>query len=71
MVNAKMSLTSLLDQKIIVTQIKSKAKLNDRQKGTLIGLGLSGISSSAQLVASKSVLGMIKKVQHVVKFTKA
>ena len=66
-----MSLNSFLDKKIVVTQVKSSAKLTIRQKANLIGLGLRGINTNSNLVASNSVLGMIKKVQHVIKFSQA
>ena len=60
-----------LNKQIIVTQVKGGSKLNDRQKGNLIGLGLRGIGSSSQLSASKAVLGMVKKVEHIVKISLA
>ena len=60
-----------LNKKIIVTQVKGGSKLNDRQKGNLIGLGLRGIGSSSQLNASEAVLGMVKKVEHIVKISLA
>ncbi len=66
-----MSLNDFLDKKIVVTQVKSAAKLTIRQKANLIGLGLRGINTRSDLVASNSVLGMIRKVQHVIKFSQA
>jgi ribosomal protein L30 len=66
-----MSLNDFLDKKIVVTQVKSAAKLTVRQKASLIGLGLRGINTNSNLVASNSVLGMIRKVQHVVKFSQS
>lgn len=62
-------LNLLLHKKILVTQIKSEAKLNDRQKGSLVGLGLRGIGSSYELTCSDCVLGMIKKVNHLIKIS--
>jgi len=62
-----MNLDNLLDKNIAVTQVKGGSKLNPRQKGNLIGLGLRGIGSSSQLKATKAVLGMVKKVLHIVK----
>ena len=56
-----------LDKTIVVTQIKSGLKLNARQKGNIIGLGLRGIGSQSNLKATKDVLGMIKKINHVIK----
>ncbi len=62
-----MALSDFLNKKVIVTQVKGGSKLNDRQKGNLIGLGLRGINTSCELVATPSVLGMVQKVNHIVK----
>ena len=62
-----MIFNNFLGKKIIVTQIRSDNKLIKGQKSTLIGLGLRGINSNFELLASKDVLGMIKKVNHLVK----
>ena len=62
-----MSIISFVNKQIIVTQIKSESKLNKRQVGSLIGLGLRGINTSSQLLCSESILGMIRKVNHIVK----
>ena len=62
-----MSLSELINKKIIVTQVKGGSKLNARQKGNLIGLGLRGINTTAQFTGTPSILGMIKKVEHIVK----
>jgi ribosomal protein L30/L7E len=56
-----MNLENFLNKKIIVKQIKGGSKLNDRQKSTIIGLGLRGIGSKSELVATHSIIGMIKK----------
>ena len=62
-----MKFDNFLNKKILVQQVKGGSKLNDRQKGSLIGLGLRGIGSSSELNCSQAVLGMIKKVGHVIK----
>ena len=62
-----MQLDNFLNKKILVKQVKGGSKLTDRQKGSLIGLGLRGIGSDATLACSSSVLGMVKKVHHVIK----
>jgi ribosomal protein L30 len=62
-----MSLLDLLNKKIVVTQVKSESNLTDRQFGTLVGLGLRGINTSSSLLCSSSTLGMIKKVNHLIK----
>jgi large subunit ribosomal protein L30 len=63
-----MKLENFLNKKITITQIKSGLKFNDRQKGNLVGLGLRGIGSSSELMATQAIIGMIKKVSHAVKF---
>lgn len=60
---------NFLNKKIFITQIKSGLKLNDRQKGNLIGLGLRGIGTSSILDCSQSILGMLKKVSHIIKIS--
>ncbi len=62
-----MKFENFLNKKIKITQIKGGSKLNDRQKGTLVGLGLRGIGSSSELLVDKSVMGMLKKIFHVLK----
>lgn len=62
-----MKLESFLNKKVTVTQIKSGSKFNCRQRGNLIGLGLRGIGSSSEIKVTESVLGMLKKVAHVLK----
>jgi large subunit ribosomal protein L30 len=62
-----MKLEEFLGKKIIITQIKSGSKLNDRQKGSLFGLGIGKIGKSSSLICNPSNLGMIKKISHVVK----
>jgi len=64
-----MNLNALLGKKNTVWQIKSKSKLNPKQKGALIGIGLSGIGSKSELNCTESVLGMLKKVHHLIKVT--
>ena len=66
-----MQLDNFLNKKILVKQVKGGSKLTDRQKGSLIGLGLRGIGSDSTLACSASVLGMVKKVQHVIKVSLA
>ncbi len=62
-----MKIENYLNKKITVQKIKSGLKLNDRQKSTLKGLGLRKINSQSQLVATQPIIGMIKKVSHIVK----
>lgn len=62
-----MKFENFLNKKVKITQVKSGSKFNPRQKGSLIGLGLRGIGSSAELTVTESVVGMLKKVGHVLK----
>jgi ribosomal protein L30/L7E len=66
-----MQFDNFLNKKIIITQIKGGSKLNDRQKGNLIGLGLRGIGSSVNISCNQANLGMIKKVSHILKISLA
>ncbi len=52
--------------KIKVTQIKSKIGSTERQKRTLVALGLTKINKSNELEATPQVLGMVEKVKHLV-----
>jgi large subunit ribosomal protein L30 len=53
--------------KIRVTQIKSGIKRPERQKRTLVALGLNKINRSNEFESNPNVLGMIRKVNHLVK----
>jgi len=64
-----MKLDNFLNKKIKITQVKSGLKLNDKQNRNLIGLGLRGIGSSAEIKVDRSVLGMIKRVIHIIKIS--
>jgi large subunit ribosomal protein L30 len=66
-----MQLTDFLNKKVIITQIKSGLKLNPRQKGNIIGLGLRGIGSNSVLICNNATMGMIKKVSHLIKISLA
>ncbi|MBM3580292.1 MAG: 50S ribosomal protein L30 [Alphaproteobacteria bacterium] len=64
-----MKLENFLNKKVKITQTKSGSKFNAKQKGSLVGLGLRGIGSSSELTATQAVIGMIKKVGHVLKIS--
>jgi large subunit ribosomal protein L30 len=53
--------------KIKVTQIKSGIDRSERQKLTLQALGLNKINASKEVEATPQILGMVKKVSHLVK----
>jgi large subunit ribosomal protein L30 len=53
--------------KIKITQVKSAIDRPERQKLTLKALGLKKLNSSVQLEVTPQVLGMVRKVDHLVK----
>jgi len=53
--------------KIKITQVKSSIDRSKRQKATLEALGLRKINHSVEHDASPQILGMVNKVQHLVK----
>lgn len=53
--------------KIKITQVKSGIDRPERQKQTLIALGLTKMNASKELEATPQILGMIRKVEHLVK----
>jgi len=55
---------------IKVTQIKSTIGRNKRQKMNLLALGLKKIGNSKLIIINKSTEGLIKKINHLVKFEK-
>ncbi|MFD0860764.1 50S ribosomal protein L30 [Sungkyunkwania multivorans] len=57
--------------KIKVTQVKSKIKRPLDQKRTLDALGLRKIGHTVEHDASPTILGMVKKVQHLVSVEEA
>ena len=53
--------------RIVVTQIKSAINRPKRQKLTLEALGLGKLNRSKEFDATPQVLGMVRKVQHLVR----
>lgn len=53
--------------KIKITQTRSKIGSPKRQKDTLDALGLRKMNSSVEVEATPQVLGMVRKVNHLVK----
>ena len=53
--------------KIKIKQIRSKIKRPGDQKKTLDALGLRGIGHIVENNSDPSILGMIKKVEHLIK----
>jgi large subunit ribosomal protein L30 len=54
-------------KKIKITQIKSGIDRPERQKKTLKALGLTKLHSTKEVEATPQVLGMVRKVDHLVK----
>lgn len=52
--------------KIKITQIKSVIDRNERQKKTMKALGLTKINKSVELEATPSIVGMVRKVNHLI-----
>ncbi len=53
--------------KIKITQIKSGIDRSERQKLTLQALGLNRLNAFKEVEATPQILGMVKKVNHLVK----
>ncbi len=53
--------------KIKITQVKSGIDRPERQKQTLIALGLTKLHNSREVEATPQILGMVRMVEHLVK----
>ena len=53
--------------KIKITQVKSKIGYNKVQKATLEALGIKKLNHSVEHEATPQILGMVRKVNHLVK----
>jgi large subunit ribosomal protein L30 len=52
--------------KIKITQVKSGIDRSERQKLTLQALGLNKMNATKEVEATPQILGMVKKVNHLV-----
>ncbi len=52
--------------KIKITQIKSVIDRSERQKRTVEALGLRKINQSVEVEATAAIIGMVRKVNHLV-----
>lgn len=52
--------------KIKLTQVKSVIDRTQRQKDTMIALGLKKVNSSVEHEANAQILGMVEKVKHLI-----
>ena len=53
-------------KKIKITQIKSGIDRSERQKLTLQALGLNKMNATREVEATPQIVGMVKKVNHLV-----
>lgn len=53
--------------KIKITQVKSAIDRPERQKRTLKALGLTKLNAVNEIEATPQVLGMVRKVEHLLK----
>ena len=58
-------------KKVKITLVKSPIDRPERQKLTLRALGLNETNSATELEATPQILGMIRKVEHLVKVEEA
>ena len=54
-------------KKIKVTQIKSVIDRPERQKRTMAALGLNKLNATKEVEATAAILGMVRKVNHLIK----
>lgn len=52
--------------KIKITQIKSVIDRSERQKKTMKALGLTKMNQSIEVEANAAIIGMVRKVNHLV-----
>ncbi|MDR6784251.1 50S ribosomal protein L30 [Pedobacter africanus] len=52
--------------KIKITQIKSVIDRSERQKRTMQALGLTKMNQSVEVEATAAIIGMVRKVNHLV-----
>ena len=58
-------------KKIKITLVKSPIDRPERQKQTLVALGLNKTNASKEVEATPQILGMVRKVNHLVKVEQA
>jgi len=54
-------------KKIKITQVKSVIDRSERQKRTMIALGLKKLNATVEVEATPQILGMVTKVNHLIK----
>ncbi|MGA1976335.1 MAG: 50S ribosomal protein L30 [Bacteroidales bacterium] len=53
--------------KVRITQVRSKNGRPERQKRTLLALGIRKLNHSVELEATPQIMGMVEKIRHLVK----
>lgn len=56
--------------KLRITQVKSSIKRPVDQKRTLVALGLTKLNQSKEITDTPAVMGMVRKVEHLLKVEK-
>ncbi|MDB5211152.1 MAG: rpmD [Sediminibacterium sp.] len=64
---AQITKKNIVMKKIKITQVKSGIDRSERQKQTLIALGLKKLNATKEVEATPQILGMVAKVNHLVK----
>jgi large subunit ribosomal protein L30 len=54
-------------KKLKITKVKSVIDRPERQKRTMQALGLNKVNASVEVEATPQILGMVRKVNHLVK----
>ena len=54
--------------KVIITQVRSAINRTKRQKATIQALGIKKLNNPVEHEATLQIMGMIRKVSHLVKF---
>jgi large subunit ribosomal protein L30 len=67
----KRNTNQIIMKKIKITLVKSPIDRPERQKLTLQALGLNKTNSSKEVEATPQILGMVRKVEHLVKVEEA
>ncbi len=52
--------------KIKITQVKSIIDRSERQKRTMQALGLNKLNQSVEVEANAAIIGMVRKVNHLI-----
>ncbi|MFY0643802.1 MAG: 50S ribosomal protein L30 [Bacteroidia bacterium] len=56
--------------KVRITQVRSAIRRPKDQKRTLVALGITKLNQSREVEDSPTVMGMVKKVEHLLKVEK-